>query len=242
MMTSHRSVRLPAAIAGVLLAAVLASRCGDDGTSPVSILLVTGVSPDRGPLAGGTSVTITGTSFTDITDVTIGGAALSGITVVSATEITGTTPPGTTTGAQDVVVTSSGRGDGTCPACFTYTQFPGILAVLLSAAPADSSRVLGALLITVAGGPVSAITASGPAIPWASTAPTPAHVIVSGALTPGMSIATLVVPDTQESVRRRYNAVVVQATTTRGAGHRQLNPTDYVVSIAPVGLSRIARP
>jgi hypothetical protein len=235
MITSHRFLATPAAIAGVLLGAVLASRCGDGGTSPARLLMVTGVNPDRGPLAGGTVVTISGTSFVDITGVTIGGAALGGVTVVSATEITGTTPPGTTTGAQDVMVTSSSRGTGGCTACFIYTQFPGPLALRLSGAPPDSSRAPGALLMRVDGGPVSAITASGPAVRWASTAATPAHVIVSGALTPGMSLATLVVPDTQESVRRRYSVAVVQVTTARGTGYRQLNPTDYVVSITPVG-------
>lgn len=180
-------------------------------------------------------VTISGTSFVDITRVTIGGTALAAITVVSATEISGTTPPGTTSGAQDVMVTSSSRGTGGCTACFTYTQFPGPQGLRLSGTPPDSSRAPGALLMRVDGGPVSAITASGPAVPWASTAATPAHVIVSGALTPGMSLATLVVPDTQESVRRRYRVAVVQAATARGAGYRQLNPTEYVVSITPVG-------
>ena len=53
---------------------------------------VTGVSPSSGRSGGGTSVTITGTNFTGATAVTFGGAVPTGVTVVSATSITATTP------------------------------------------------------------------------------------------------------------------------------------------------------
>ncbi len=55
---------------------------------------VTAVSPDSGPLTGGTHVTITGTNFVDVTSVTIGGTELGERAVVSTTQITGTTPAG----------------------------------------------------------------------------------------------------------------------------------------------------
>jgi hypothetical protein len=45
-------------------------------------------------LAGGQSVTITGTDFTGATAVTIGGTAATNVTVVNATTITATTPAG----------------------------------------------------------------------------------------------------------------------------------------------------
>jgi len=79
---------------------------------------VTGVRPTSGPLAGGTNVTLTGTDFVAGATATVGGAALTNVVVVSGTSITGTTPAGTT-GAKDVVVTTSG-GSGTCTGCFTY--------------------------------------------------------------------------------------------------------------------------
>ena len=50
--------------------------------------------------------------------VTVGGTAATGITVVSDTEITATTPPGTA-GAVDVVVTTAGGSD-TLDDGFTY--------------------------------------------------------------------------------------------------------------------------
>jgi len=79
---------------------------------------VTGIAPAYGPLAGGTSVTITGTHFTGVTGATIGGAAVTGMTVVSATTITATTPAGIAS-AQDVVITTPG-GAGTGTGLFTY--------------------------------------------------------------------------------------------------------------------------
>jgi predicted outer membrane repeat protein len=60
------------------------------GTAPN----VTQVAPNSGPPTGGTSVTITGTNFDRPATVTFGGAPAVGVTIVSATQITATTPPG----------------------------------------------------------------------------------------------------------------------------------------------------
>ena len=53
---------------------------------------VTKVSPNTGPISGGTSVTITGTGFTGTTNVYFGGTPATSIKVTSATQITATTP------------------------------------------------------------------------------------------------------------------------------------------------------
>lgn len=100
--------------------------CGDsptahhsDATDELSRLAITSVSPDRGPLAGGTTVTITGANFTNISSVTIGGNELVNRVVVSATQITGTTPVAVKGGLSDVLVTSA-NGSVTCVECFGY--------------------------------------------------------------------------------------------------------------------------
>ena len=98
---------------------VLLAACGSDPTAPPG-LGVTAVSPGSGPVTGGTSVTITGTNFADVTEVSIGGSALRALKVVNAGEITGSTPGSVSSGAKDVVVTSSTRGSGTCSGCFSY--------------------------------------------------------------------------------------------------------------------------
>jgi IPT/TIG domain/Abnormal spindle-like microcephaly-assoc'd, ASPM-SPD-2-Hydin len=53
---------------------------------------ITSISPNSGPPAGGTTVTVTGTGFTGATKLTIGGVSVSNFTVVSSTEITFVTP------------------------------------------------------------------------------------------------------------------------------------------------------
>jgi hypothetical protein len=88
---------------------------------------VTEISPASGPVTGGTSVTITGGDFVSGATVTIGGNPLTNVTVVSPSQLAGTTPAGTV-GAKDVVVTTS-TGTGTCTACFTY-QGPVALYLL----------------------------------------------------------------------------------------------------------------
>lgn len=67
--------------------------------------VVTGVSPDVGPAAGGTPVTITGTGFTNATSVQFGTAAATGVAVnAQGTQITATSPAGAT--LVDVTVTT----------------------------------------------------------------------------------------------------------------------------------------
>lgn len=68
-------------------------------------LTVVSCSPDYGPIAGGTSVTITGTGFLSGATVTFDGVSATSVTVVSDTSITCTTPAGTV-GFADIEVTN----------------------------------------------------------------------------------------------------------------------------------------
>jgi Bacterial Ig-like domain (group 3)/IPT/TIG domain len=76
--------------------------------SVTSTPIVTSLSPNFGPSAGGTSVTITGANLTGATAVKFGNTAAASFAVNSANSITATSPPGT--GTVDVTVTT---GDGT---------------------------------------------------------------------------------------------------------------------------------
>ena len=99
-----------------------------DGTSATSSAnqftyiapAVTGVSPASGPLAGGTTVTITGTGFSAATAVDFGAVAASSVIVNSDTQITAVSPAGTV-GTVDVTVTTADGTSATSPANqFTY--------------------------------------------------------------------------------------------------------------------------
>lgn len=84
---------------------------------------ISNITPNSGPLAGGQSVTLTGTNFTDATAVTIDGVVATDITVVSATRITATTPAGTSGGTKSVAVTAPG-GTGTRSGFYAYNALP----------------------------------------------------------------------------------------------------------------------
>ncbi len=103
------------------------------------------VSPNTGTTLGGTAVTITGTNLTGASSVTFGGAAATGVTVVSDTEITVTTPLHTP-GVVDIVVTTP-EGSGTGFGLFSYvTPVPSVT----SASPSNGST-LGGALVTISG-------------------------------------------------------------------------------------------
>jgi IPT/TIG domain len=63
------------------------------------------LSPKKGPAAGGTEVTITGTNFTEVTAVKFGSKEAIGFTVKSLDKLSATAPAGTT-GTVDVTVTT----------------------------------------------------------------------------------------------------------------------------------------
>ncbi|MGE3856148.1 MAG: IPT/TIG domain-containing protein, partial [Dehalococcoidia bacterium] len=94
----------------------------DSGASYIFVMdvpTVTGVGPASGDIAGGTSVTITGTKFTATPGVLIGGTAATNVTWVNATTLTATTPAGVA-GAASVVVTNPDGLPGTGLGLFSY--------------------------------------------------------------------------------------------------------------------------
>ncbi len=100
---------------------------------------IASVSPDSGPIDGGTKLTISGSGFTGVTSVTVGGNACLPLTVDSDGSITCSTPPGPA-GPADVVV-SGPSGSDTSSGGFTYVTTPSA-PTNLDAARGDSSAVL----------------------------------------------------------------------------------------------------
>ncbi|HEX3946209.1 MAG TPA: IPT/TIG domain-containing protein, partial [Acidimicrobiales bacterium] len=84
---------------------------------------ISAVSPDVGPAAGGTTVTVTGTGFTGTTAVHFGSHAAASFDVDSATELTAVSPggAGVVPGVVDVsVTTSTGATPAVAADRFTY--------------------------------------------------------------------------------------------------------------------------
>jgi len=100
-----------------------------DGFTYNTAPTVSGISPEHGPIAGGTAVTITGDHFTTTPDtsVTFGGTPASGISVINDTTINCTTPANTA-GDADVTVSNS-NGSDTLFSGFTYHNAPQVSSI-----------------------------------------------------------------------------------------------------------------
>ncbi|WP_233174791.1 IPTL-CTERM sorting domain-containing protein [Delftia sp. ASV31] len=95
---------------------------------------VTSVSPNFGPQAGGTSVTITGTDLSGATAVLFGATTATSYVVNSATQITAISPAGT--GQVDVRVTTAGGTSAISGADqFSYLATPTITSISPTAGP-----------------------------------------------------------------------------------------------------------
>ena len=87
---------------------------------------VSALSPSVGPLAGATTVTITGTAFGGASGVSFGSSAAASYTVASATELTAMSPA-ESAGTVDVTVTSpSGTSTATPADEYTFRRTPSI--------------------------------------------------------------------------------------------------------------------
>lgn len=86
------------------------------------------VSPKKGPAAGGTVVTITGTNFKEVTAVKFGSKEAIGFSVTSLDKITATAPEGTTGTVDVTVTTESGTSAVTSHDRFRY-EAPTVTAV-----------------------------------------------------------------------------------------------------------------
>jgi hypothetical protein len=102
---------------------------------------LTGVSPASGTAAGGTSVTITGTGFLAGATVSLGGTPATGVTVVSSTTITATTPAHAA-GAVDVVVSNAEQHAGTLPNGYTYTAITTGLGLGVPSGNSSSATIV----------------------------------------------------------------------------------------------------
>ena len=106
---------------------------------------VTAVTPVSGPLAGGTTITVTGTNLRMASAVKVGTASATNVVVNSAgTSLTAKTPAGTA-GAKSVSVTTP-SGTATKASAFTHMAAPTIGTVTPSSGP-----TAGNTTITVSG-------------------------------------------------------------------------------------------
>jgi hypothetical protein len=125
-------------VADVVVATALGASAVSDAdqfTFETPVPAVTSLSASSGPLAGGATVTVTGSGFTGADLVLFGSLAAPSFTVTSDTSITATAPAGEAAGAIDVRVDTPGGGisDVASGDVYTYVAAPAVTGLSPSA-------------------------------------------------------------------------------------------------------------
>ena len=177
---------------------------------------VTSVSPNSGPVGGGTAVTITGTGFVTGATVAFGGTAATNVVVVSSTSITATTPAHAA-GAVAVVVTNTGGLNGSLANGFTYIGTPTVTSV-----SPNNGTTAGGTAVTITG----TNFATGATVTFGGTAATNVVVVSSTSIT-----AT--------TPAHAAGAVTVAVTNTGGLSGSLANGFTYTTQ-AGIGFVQVA--
>ncbi|MYS87497.1 IPT/TIG domain-containing protein [Embleya scabrispora] len=160
------------------------------GSTPYGIVVVgvpqprtvTSVSPNSGPTAGGSSVTVTGTHFTGSTAVAFGTTSATSFTVVDDTTILATAPPGAP-GTVHVTVTGPGGTSATSAADrYTYAAAPTVTSI-----GPDSGPEAGGTVVSITGTDLAGATGVtfGPGRPATSVSCTATSCTVTAPPGPG---------------------------------------------------------
>ncbi len=136
---------------------VAGASCQATGTDIEAVPTVSGLSPQVGPAAGGTTVTIDGTGFVPTSAVDFGGIAATNVHVVSATVLTATSPADSAITTNTAVPVTVANTWGTGPASngpsndFTYEVAPGLTGPGNAGLDPTSGPTSGGTVVTITG-------------------------------------------------------------------------------------------
>ncbi len=191
-------------------------------TAPHPAPTVTAITPNSGTINGGTAVTIAGTGFLAGASVKLGGTSAAGVTIVSGTSITATTPAHAA-GAVSVVVTNTDTQIGTLTNGYTYVD---------PSSPAPTVTAISPVSGTINGGTAIAITGTGfltgATVKLGGTSATGVTVVNGNAITattPAHAAGAVSVVVT--------NADTKSGTLTNGYTYTAPNPAPTVTAITP---------
>ena len=117
-------------------------------TTPNTAPVISNISPNSGPTAGGTAVTISGTGFAVGATVKFGNTSATNVNVVGSTTITAVAPAHNS-GAVNVVVTNPGGQSATSTNGYSYTG--GVAAPTVSGVNPTSGPTAGGTSVTISG-------------------------------------------------------------------------------------------
>ncbi|MGY3676734.1 IPT/TIG domain-containing protein [Streptomyces sp. TE33382] len=158
--------------------------------------------PAQGPTAGGVVVTLTGSNLLNASTVRFGATNATSFSVVSATQITATAPPGT--GSSTITVITPGGTSN--PVAFTYVATPTLMALVPSSGPTSAGYVVTltgmnlatASAVTFGGTAVSFTVASDTQVmavaPAGPSGPVTVTVTTAGGTSPGLTYTRVAAP------------------------------------------------
>ncbi|MEU4345260.1 IPT/TIG domain-containing protein, partial [Nocardia sp. NPDC023852] len=151
---SQISAMAPAGTAGPVAVTVTTAGGTSNGVvyTYAAAPTLTSVVPDSGPVAGGNTVTLTGTGFTGVSAVRFGATPAASFTVISGTQISAVVPAGT--GTVPVAVTVTTTGGTSNGVVYTYIPAPTLVELI-----PDLGPTFGGNTITLAGTRFTAATA-----------------------------------------------------------------------------------
>jgi hypothetical protein len=158
--------------------------------------------PAQGPTAGGVPVKLTGSDLLNASAVRFGSTDATAFTVVSATQITATAPPGA--GSSPITVITPGGTSN--PVAFAYVATPILTALVPGSGPTSAGTVVTLIGTNLA--TASAVTFAGTAVPFTvvsdtqitaiapagSVGPVAVAVTAAGGTSPGLTYVRVATP------------------------------------------------
>jgi len=188
----------------------------------------TSIAPSTGPVSVSTPITIIGTNLIGATNsgsslynVSIGGTAMTNMTVVSSTTIIGSTPANATAGAVNVVITTP-NGTATGPNAYTYVAAPAFTSITPATGP-----LVGGTPITIIGTNLIGATNSGSSI---------YNVSIGGTAITNMTVvsSTTIIGSTLAHAAGAVNVVITTPNgTATGTGAYTYVAAPTITSISP---------
>jgi alpha-tubulin suppressor-like RCC1 family protein len=126
---------VPVAVMGLGEVKGIAAGANHDVALSEPLPVVTAVAPQKGAVAGGTSVTIVGSNIEGATSVAFGANSATHFTVTSPSSITAIAPPGTLRTVNVTVTTPSGTSAPTPADQFTYVAAPTVKKLSAKSGP-----------------------------------------------------------------------------------------------------------
>ncbi len=152
------------------------------------------INPTSGVLAGGSTLTISGTGFISGATVSIGGITCASPTVISSTSMTCVVPTNTA-GTKNVVITNPDSQNVTLANSYTYNPFPTISAIT-----PNNGKLAGGTTITLTGSGFitgATVTIGGSACTSSNVSSSTSMTCITPAKSAGSYNLLLTNPDTQ---------------------------------------------